>query len=529
MKPLAEPALQAVKDGKLKLHPMRWKKVFIHWLENIHDWCISRQIWWGHRIPVYTCEGCNEVVASIKPPKACKKCQADSFRQEDDVLDTWFSSQLWPFATLGWPKETDDLRYFYPTDSLVTGPDIIFFWVARMVMMGIEFMGELPFHDVYFNGIIRDAQGRKMSKSLGNGIDPLEMVKKYSADAIRFSLLDLSAEGQDINLSERDFEIGRNFSNKVWNAFRFLWINLEEKNLSHANQDFVKDALDAENLDLADRWILSRCQRTIRKVTRALEQFKFHEATETIYNFFWREYCDWYLELIKTRLYDTENAEQRDIALATAIYVLKSILKMLHPIIPFITEELWLKVRSDEDAESIMISNWPLEVRAFIDDSSEKEVELLQNLIGAVRNIRGEMNVPPNKTATVIIAGNAGGKEVLDSILSHREYFEQLANVDTLECRRNGHRPPKSATAVVGGFEIFLPLEGLIDFNVERARLQKDIARLEKQLEGLNAKLQSQDFLSKAPEEIVKLEKKKKVDFESNLEKLKSNLESLAA
>lgn len=529
MKPLAERALQAVNDGKVKLHPARWKKVFIHWLENIHDWCISRQIWWGHRIPIYTCENCNEVVAATDPPTQCKICDGGTFKQEEDVLDTWFSSQLWPFATLGWPRKTKDLNYFYPTDSLVTGPDIIFFWVSRMVMMGLECMGEVPFQDVYFNGIIRDAQGRKMSKSLGNGIDPLEMVNKYSADAVRFSLLDLSAEGQDINLSERDFEIGRNFSNKVWNAFRFLWMNLEENDLKNANFDFIKDALDEQSLDLADRWILSKCQRTIRRVTRALEQFKFHEAAETIYNFFWKEYCDWYLELIKPRLYNSDALENRRIALAVAAFVLKKILQMLHPIIPFISEELWLKIRNEKDAESIMISKWPVENRVFIDDTSEKEIEILQDLIGAIRNIRGEMNVPPNKTATVVVFGSAKDGKLLNSILAHKDYFEHLAKVDKLESQKKTARPKKSASAVVSGLEIFLPLEGLIDFKVEKARLEKDITRLEKQLEGLNNKLQSRAFLTKAPEDIVELEKKKKSDFESNLSKLKSNLESLAA
>ncbi len=529
MKPLAEGALQAVKDGKVKLHPPRWKKVFINWLENIHDWCISRQLWWGHQIPVYTCEGCDEVVASVKPPTKCKKCSEGTFKQEEDVLDTWFSSQLWPFATLGWPKKTEDLNYFYPTDSLVTGPDIIFFWVSRMVMMGLEFMGEVPFQDVYFNGIIRDEQGRKMSKSLGNGIDPLEMVNKYSADAVRFSLLDLSAEGQDINLSEPDFEVGRNFSNKVWNAFRFLWMNLAESDLENANPDFLQKASSAKKLDLADRWILSRCQRTIRKVTRALDQFKFHEANEAIYNFFWKEYCDWYLELIKPRLYNAEAPEKKQVALAVATFSLKKILQMLHPVIPFITEELWLKVRNKPDAESIMISKWPVENRVFIDDNSEKELEVLQNMIGAIRNIRGEMNVPPHKKAKVIVAVDGQNGKLQDSILLNKEYFAQLAKVEELECHKTAARPPKAASAVINNLEIFLPLEGLIDFQVERARLEKDISRLEKQLEGLNTKLQSPDFLSKAPENIVKLEKKKKIDFESNLNKLKTNLESLAA
>jgi len=528
MKPLAEPALKAVKDGKLNFYPMRWKKVFINWLENIHDWCISRQIWWGHRIPIYICQNCDEVTASIEPVLTCPKCHSSDVKQEEDVLDTWFSSQLWPFATFGWPEKTEDLKYFYPTDALVTGPDIIFFWVSRMVMMGIEFMGEVPFQDVYFNGIIRDSEGRKMSKSLGNGIDPLEMVDKFSADAVRFSLMELSSEGQDINLAENSFEIGRNFSNKLWNAFRFLWMNLDETDLQNANSAFIQNAQRNKQLELSDQWILSRYQKTIRKVTRGLEQFKFHEAVEAIYHFFWGDFCDWYLELIKPRLYDSDNAEARRIALGVATFVLKGILQLLHPIIPFITEEIWQKLRDpDKNPESIMISKWPVEQRTFISDVVEKNMGVIQNVIGAVRNIRGEMNIAPNKAAQVIISSSGNGT-LVDLILSNKKYFEHLAKVQQLEQQaNNSKKPQKAASAVVNQLEIFVPLEGLIDFDVERARLQKDITRLEKQLEGLNHKLQSSDFLNKAPEDVVEREKQKKSDFESNLSKLKTSLDSL--
>lgn len=527
MQPLAKPALKAVKDGKLNFYPMRWKKVFINWLENIHDWCISRQIWWGHRIPIYTCQGCDEVTASINPVYTCPKCNSSDVKQEEDVLDTWFSSQLWPFATLGWPEETEDLKYFYPTDALVTGPDIIFFWVSRMVMMGLEFMGEVPFQDVYFNGIIRDAEGRKMSKSLGNGIDPLEMVDKYSADAVRFSLMELSSEGQDINLAENSFEIGRNFSNKLWNAFRFLWMNLEEADLSNANAEFIQKAQRDNTLDLSDQWILSRYQKTIRKVTRGLEQFKFHEAVEAAYHFFWGDFCDWYLELIKPRLYDSQNQEARHVALGVATFVLKGILQLLHPFIPFITEEIWQKVRGEKNTESVMISKWPVEQRSFINDQVEKQMGVIQNVIGAVRNIRGEMNIAPNKTAHVIISSSGNGR-LVDLILSNKKYFQQLAKVDELEHRAGANKPKKSASAVVNQLEVYVPLEGLIDFEVERARLQKDINRLENQLEVLNNKLQSNDFLKKAPEEVVTREKQKKSDFESSLSKLKTSLDSLS-
>ena len=526
MKPLAEPALQVVKEGKIKFHPTRWTKVFVNWLENIHDWCISRQIWWGHRIPIYYCQSCDHVVAAMSKPERCEKCGGTAFEQDPDVLDTWFSSQLWPFATLGWPEETPELEYFYPTDTLVTGPDIIFFWVARMVMMGLEFMGDVPFHDVYFNGIIRDAQGRKMSKSLGNGIDPLEMVEKYSADAVRLSLLLLSSEGQDINLAPTDIELGRNFSNKLWNAFRFVWMNLEEKHIENGRWEQVQKIVADEQADLADLWILSRYQKTVRKVTRGLEQFKFHEAVDAIYTFFWREYCDWYLELIKPRLHEPSQPEKRDAALVVAVTVFKGLLQLLHPFVPFITEELWQKLRTEPDSESIMISLWPAESRTFINEGVERSMEALQQVIGAVRNIRGEMNVPPNKPARVIVKGSNGAN--LDLIKRHEAYFQHLARVEKLECTRKVAKPRKAASAVVNDLEIYVPLEGLIDLNVERNRLEKEITRLERQLEVLNQKLQSSEFLSKAPEEVVDRERKKKADFESSLNKLKANLESLA-
>ncbi|MFQ5636484.1 MAG: valine--tRNA ligase [bacterium] len=526
MKPLAEPALQAVKEGKIKFHPTRWTKVFTNWLENIHDWCISRQIWWGHRIPIYTCKKCHAVVAAFEQPSRCDSCLQHEFEQDSDVLDTWFSSQLWPFATLGWPDETKELKYFYPTDTLVTGADIIFFWVSRMVMIGLECMGELPFHNVYFNGMIRDAQGNKMSKSVGNGIDPLELIEKYSADSVRFALLMLSAEGQDINLAVKDIEIGRNFSNKLWNAFRFLWMNISETDIKNADKDFVQNALKENRLDLADLWILSRYQKTVRKVTRGVEQFKFHEAVDAIFSFFWREYCDWYLELIKPRLYAENHQENKSASLGAAVMVLKGTLQLLHPFIPFITEEIWQKIRNQNDSESIMIAPWPMESRSFVNQTVERDMATIQGAIGAIRNIRGEMNVPPTKQAHVIVTGTNGVN--LELIDSHRKYFEQLANVSTLECLKGAAKPKKAASAIVNALEIYMPLEGLIDFTVEKERLEKEMTRLEKQLESLNLKLQNSDFLKKAPGDIINREKQKKSDFELNLHKLKIHLESIA-
>ena len=523
VKPLAEPALRVVLDGRIQFHPERWVKVYKNWMENIRDWCISRQLWWGHRIPVYYCDDCGYETASVKPVQTCEKC-GGSMRQDPDVLDTWFSSQLWPFSTLGWPENTPELNYFYPTNTLVTGHEIIFFWVARMIMAGLEFMGEIPFRDVYLHGIIRDAQGRKMSKSLGNGIDPLLMVERYSADAVRYSLLALSSEGSDINLAERDFEIGRNFTNKLWNAFRFLGMNLEEGVTEKATLETVKALQEKNHLDLADRWILSRYTETLNKVTAALDQFRFHELVSLLHQFFWREYCDWYLELIKPRLYG-EDARKRETALIVGTFVLRGILRMLHPIIPFITEEIWQKIGTNI-SESIMIAPWPLDEAAFADARAEAELGLLQEIIAAIRNIRGEMNIPTSKEARVLISG--AENTLAELITSHQSYFSQLARVHELIVEPKIERPALSATAVVRNLEIFVPLEGLINVDVERQRLEKEKQRLEKLLSNLNQKLQNPNFIQRAPQEVVAKEEQKKKDFEITLQKIVENLSALS-
>jgi len=525
IKPLAEPALRVALDGTVRFHPERWTKVYVNWLENVKDWCISRQLWWGHRIPVYTCQDCGHLMVSVDAVSRCQKCGSQRVEQDPDVLDTWFSSWLWPFSTLGWPEETPDLDYFYPTRTLVTGHEIIFFWVARMIMAGLEFMGEVPFFDVYLHGIIRDAQGRKMSKSLGNGIDPLDMVNRYSADAVRFSLLMLSSEGNDINLSENDFEIGRNFSNKLWNAFRFLAMNLRPGDLELGRVEALQRLRAEHHLDLSDRWILSRYHRVVREVTDALESFRFHEAVATLYAFFWHEYCDWYLEVIKPRLYEGGEEEKRQAAVAVALAVLRGLVHLLHPFVPFITEEIFQQVRTDSDSESIVISPWPAADEAFFNAEAEEQMRLLQDLIGAIRNIRGEMNVPPNKRADVLI--KSGDPQVLKLIEENRAYLEHLAKVQRLTASPTLAKPKRSASAVVNGFEVYVPLEGLIDIAVERLRLEREIVRLEQTLENLDRRLQSLDFRSKAPKEVVEREERKKQDFEANLEKLKSNLASL--
>ena len=524
IKPLAEPALRVVQEGKIRFIPERWTKVYENWMVNIRDWCISRQLWWGHRIPVYYCRDCGHLMVDRQKPEKCTKCGSSNIEQDSDVLDTWFSSWLWPFSTMGWPDETPDLAYYYPTDTLVTGPDIIFFWVARMIMAGLEFMSEIPFRFVYIHGIIRDELGRKMSKSLGNGIDPLEMIERYSADAVRFSLMALTSEGQDINLSESKFEMGRNFSNKIWNAFRFVAMNLDGE---AATPDFNPAELSGSgDLELADRWILSRLNGTVQRVTQSLEAFRFNEYVEAVYSFFWHDFCDWYLELIKPRLYGTGDERAKRRALDIALHVLKVSMQLLHPVMPFITEEIWQHLRGEGDAESIMISPWPVAADRLIDPEADGSMAYVQDVIRAVRTIRGEMNVPHGKKADLFIHEEDAGRAAL--LRENSAYFENLAAVRKLVVGPEVQKPPQSASAVVDGTEIYLPLEGLIDIAVEKARLEKEISRLEAQLEKLNLKLTNRNFLERAPKEVVEKERAKKAQFEENLEKLRRNLESLS-
>ncbi|MCI0496601.1 class I tRNA ligase family protein, partial [candidate division KSB1 bacterium] len=470
------------------------------------------------RIPVYYCLDCDHTMVRREHPAICEKCQSDRIKQDEDVLDTWFSSWLWPFSTMDWPQDTPELKYFYPTSTLVTAPEIIFFWVARMIMAGMEFMGEIPFHTVYFNGLIRDAQGRKMSKSLGNGIDPLEMVNKYSADAVRLSLMMLSAEGQDINLSESSFEIGRNFSNKLWNAFRFLGMNLENDSIDIAyTESFYQQQ---STFDLSDRWILSRYHKLVEHVTDCLEKFRLNEAMDNLYRFFWHEYCDWYLELIKPRLYGAD-PQAKKMALGIGLFVMRGIVKLLHPFIPFITEEIWQHIKKSDEAD-LIVAQWPQFSEQFFNDEAEKQMQVLQQIIGAIRNIRGEMNVPPNKKATLIVK-STNSKIILDNEV----HIKSLAQVETIEAGAHLTKPRFSASAVVKNMEIFIPLEGLIDIDVEKNRLEKEINRLEKQIDATEKKLSNKDFQNKAPKEVFERERQKNEDFRATLEKLKVNISSL--
>ena len=514
--PLAKPALEVVRNGKVQLHPHeRWYKTYEYWMENVRDWCISRQLWWGHRIPVYYCDDCDEMMVLRQTPETCKKCGGNNIQQDEDVLDTWFSSWLWPFSTQGWPEQTADLKFFYPTDLLVTGPDIIFFWVARMIMAGIEFMDEIPFRHVLLNGIVRDEFGRKMSKSLGNGIDPLEMIDEYSADAVRFTLIMLSSEGQDVNLARNNFEMGRNFSNKIWNAYRFLSMHLDQIDTGFKKYE--------TNFELADRWILSSFHKTILKMTSDLERYKVNESLNDIYQFFWHDYCDWYLELIKKRLYQKENTGSRHTALSVATYIMKESMNLLHPYIPFITEEIWQSLKSGDD-ESIVISSWPAAEENYINTATETEMVFIQDAISAIRNIRAEMNVPPAKTANLYIRGDQS-KTMLMS--QNAEYFQSLAKVDQLLSWTEDMAHEATATAVIQAAELFVPLADLIDIDKEKNRLEKEISRLEGLQKGFSAKLSNKNFISKAPENVVIAEKEKLANIEENLIKVRNIYQNL--
>jgi valyl-tRNA synthetase len=532
MKPLAEPALAASRDGRVRFTPERWTKVYENWLEGIHDWCISRQLWWGHRIPVWYCGNheCREQIVSREDPTACPKCGSVELRQDPDVLDTWFSSWLWPFSTLGWPEETDDVRAFYPTQTLVTGAEILFFWVARMIMAGIEFRGEIPFTEVYLNGTVRDAQGRKMSKSLGNGIDPLEVVQLYGADALRYTVIAGSGLGNDLLLNhenlEETFSPGRNFANKVWNAGRFALMNVPDATVKTMQQ------VEAD-LEVADRWILSRTSAAVANVNRALEAFRFQEAAETVYHFFWNELADWYLELIKPRFYEgpgaaTPASPSKDAAQATLVEVLDTVLRLMHPIMPFVSEALWRKLPLAGGAreDSLVIAAWPEVHAERIDPDAEAQVDALIELIGTVRNLRAEYGVAPAQEIHISLA-NAG--PALEAVLRAEERsVKRLGRVAAVE--RGAVEDGKGGAHAVlrAGGELFVPLADLIDVDKERDRLAREIERLQGQLRGTEAKLGNEQFISKARPEVVEREREKAASLREQADRLQEKLEALA-
>jgi valyl-tRNA synthetase len=517
MRPLAESARRVVEEGEIKFYPRRWTKVYLNWIENIRDWCISRQIWWGHRIPIWHCDVCGEVMAAKEKPVRCTKCESANLRQDEDVLDTWFSSWLWPFSTLGWPEKTSELAYFYPTDALVTGPDIIFFWVARMVMAAMEFMGEVPFPHVYINGMVKDEQGRWMSKSLGNSPDPTEIIEEFGADALRLSMILITAEGQDAYFSKDKLVIGRNFANKIWNASRFVLMNL-------GDFDARQGSPESSRLSLVDRWIISSFQRTVTGVTKSLERYRLNEAAHQVYDFFWHEYCDWYLEWVKPRLYESEDKGDRETALWVASTILEGALRLLHPFMPFVTEEIWQHL--PHEGESLMVTGWPQVERSNLDGQAEQVVGYLRDVIGAVRNIRAEMGVPPSRRARVLL--KVEDQKVLRHLQANRHYLLDLAKIEELVVSEVVERSKATATAVVRGVEVFVPLEGLIDLVAERQRLEKEIERISELLAVVSKKLSNEDFLGRAPKEVVARERAKGEEYSQQLAKLQENLKFIA-
>lgn len=514
MKPLAKPAIEVVKQGNVKFIPERFTKIYLNWLENIRDWCISRQLWWGHRIPAWYCKDCGETTVSREDITVCPKCKSSNIEQDPDVLDTWFSSALWPFSTLGWPDETEDLKYFYPTSVLVTAYDIIFFWVARMIFTGLEFMDEAPFEHVVITGLVRDSQGRKMSKSLGNGIDPLEVIDKYGADTLRFTLSTGNAPGNDMRFYWERVEASRNFANKIWNASRFVMMNLE---------DFKPDAIDEKQLSLKDRWILKRINDVTREVTESLDKFEIGIAAQNIYDFFWSEFCDWYIEMAKIDLYG-EKEERKSSTQQILWQVLDQALKLLHPFMPFITEEIWQHL--PHEGESIMLSSWP-EYKSQWNFEDAKQMDVVMEAIRGIRNIRADMNVPPGKKARAF--ARVSDPEVMDILKDNIDIIYSLAKVSEMEFREDiSSISKKSVSCVIKGAEIFVPMEGLVDIDMEIKRLEKEKTNLEKEVERVNKKLSNQGFLNKAPQDVIEKEKQKQKEYKEMLTKVKQRLKMMA-
>ena len=521
MKPLAKPALEAVQKGEIKIHPAHWAKVYTNWMEDIHDWCISRQIWWGHRIPVWYDKEGNYYVAKSEEEARSQINNTDRkyvvLKQDEDVLDTWFSSWLWPFATLGWPKQNADLKYFYPTHTLMTASEILFFWVARMVMAGYEFMGEKPFSDVLIHGTVRDAKGRKMSKSLGNAIDPLEIIDEYGADALRFSLIINS--GQDIFISKEKFEIGRNFANKIWNASRLVFMNCSPilkkfVILSPKGEEALFNNLN--DLDLPSRWIIARFYDTLSKVSHAIEDLHYSEAEILIQDFFWGSYCDWYLELIKAKFNDP-NIQK------TALFVLKNSLKMMHPFIPFVTEEIYSKMNTQD--ECLSLAAWPKQQEALIDKKASAQMQTIIDIISAIRNVRAQWNIKPSETVDAFIIPADSSLEGF--LLQNSIDIQRLARLKNLSLNLKTPILKNAATVLAGTIKILIPLEGLIDLETEKKRMSADIAQKRKSIEGLQSRLNNEVFVSKAPSDIIIKEKERLDSLNKEISAIEGVLASL--
>ena len=526
VRPLAEKAIDAVRTGATRIIPDTWTKTYFEWMNNIRDWCISRQIWWGHRIPAWTCENCDELIVAMDRPTVCPACEGSALVQETDVLDTWFSSALWPFSTMGWPDDTQTLKTFYPTSVLVTGFDILFFWVARMMMMGLHFMKEVPFRDVYIHALVRDAEGKKMSKSTGNVIDPLYVIDEFGADAFRFILSALAAQGRDIKLSEERIEGYRHFINKLWNAARFSLMHLS---------DFEPDesAQDARDLSLADRWILSRLNSVVETVTKSLDEYRFNEAANALYQFVWHELCDWYLEIIKPVLYGTLPLPDGTTKTSSSRYVttrfvlwsaFNKTLRLLHPFIPFVTEEIWDKLPGTEG--SIMKAEFPSTSEGRYDHEAEEVMKVLIGVVGGIRNIRGEMNVPPSLLVEATVQSpDKGVRELLER---HIDMIVNLCRLKSLQVRPLGKRPASCATSVFGSCTIFVSLKGVIDFELECGRLRKGIAKIARELDGIVKKLGNEDFLLKAPQEVVQKVRQRRERLAEKRDRLEEQLSTVS-
>jgi valyl-tRNA synthetase len=517
--PLAEQAIAAVRDGRTRIVPEQWEKTYFEWMDNIRDWCISRQIWWGHRIPAWYCGSCDKITVSREDASVCSHCGSGELQQETDVLDTWFSSALWPFSTMGWPDKTATLEKFYPTSCLVTGFDILFFWVARMMMMGLKFRGEVPFRDVYIHALVRDASGQKMSKSKGNVIDPLTVIDEYGTDAFRFTLAAFAAQGRDIKLSVERIAGYRNFVNKLWNASRFALMNLA---------DFDPAGLDPAALDLslADQWILTRLSEVIAETERTLAEYKFNDAAGALYTFTWHEFCDWYIELSKDDLYG-EEPERRRTAQAVLYTVLEQLLRLLHPFMPFVTEEIWQVLPGQRPAPSIMVADYLPAASLPVNHQGAEKMALIMDVIKGIRNIRGEMNVPPGKQISAVLACKSPASAAV--MEQGRDYIRSLARVDELRFGMEVERPAEAATQVAGEVEILLPLAGLINVAEERKRLEKEIAKIEKDVTLFNKKLSNEAFLAKAPPEVLEKDRNKLKDARGKMQILQDSLAKIAA
>ncbi|MBV1758628.1 MAG: valine--tRNA ligase [Dethiosulfatibacter sp.] len=515
MEPLAGPAIEAVRNRETVFVPERFEKIYYHWLENIRDWCISRQLWWGHRIPAYYCSDCDEMMVQRTMPETCQSCGGSHIHQDEDVLDTWFSSALWPFSTLGWPDETPELEYFYPTDVLVTGSDIIFFWIVRMIFSGIEQMGEVPFSHVFVHGLVRDADGRKMSKSLGNGVDPLEVIDQYGADALRFMLMIGVTPGNDTRFKMERLESSRNFANKLWNASRFVFMNLTDDNINE------EKAL--KNLRLEDKWILSRINNEIGEVTRNFEKFELAIAIQKIYEFIWNEYCDWYIEFVKPRLYSEDNEDKNTVRFVLTS-VMRDMLKLLHPFMPFITEEIWSYL--PETDERLIASKWPEFHDERVFTTEEEQIKLVMDIVRSIRNIKAEMDVSPSKKISAQFI--PGSKKIKQLIEESKSYFKTLTNIETIGFSENKESlGDNMASSVIDGVEIFIPLADLIDYDKELERLIKEKERLDSEIKRASGKINNRSFVDKAPEQVVAAEKEKLQKYNDMYDKIIERIDQI--